>query len=309
MTSVLKTGVWLRSLGVITFQGGRGTVDPLWKIYSSLSKVSPCKLTQLSDLQIFFLILKTYSSSSSSSRTSTPPWAHTYVSTSLNSDNGVSGAIQVQKLLESPSAHHQSWELELLNVVQWQFLENHLCTAGVVSIARVCWSQYTLPSPLLLACASKKWRDTIHELLHEMKWNVTDFSSRRREMKFMKYICVSWILLYLFHEISWDFMDKKGCRHGREASERMRKRVGPSLGCVSPRLVGLLTLEWGFGSSKTFVGHWFSLLFWPARVTQVPRDLIFRIHTNYKLAQAQRLESQRVCNKGFWNENHQAMKP
>jgi hypothetical protein len=27
---------------------------------------------------------------------------------------------------------------------------------GVASIACVCWSQYTLPSPLLLACVSKK---------------------------------------------------------------------------------------------------------------------------------------------------------
>jgi hypothetical protein len=40
-----------------------------------------------------------------------------------------------------------------------------LFTAGVVSIARVCLSQYTLTSPLLLKCVSKKRRDTLHELL------------------------------------------------------------------------------------------------------------------------------------------------
>jgi hypothetical protein len=31
--------------------------------------------------------------------------------------------MQAQKLVENPSAHHQPWEFELLNVVQWQFLE------------------------------------------------------------------------------------------------------------------------------------------------------------------------------------------
>ncbi len=49
------------------------------------------KVAKLSDLRIFFLISKTYSSSSSSSRTSRPPWSRIYVSTSLNSDNCVSG--------------------------------------------------------------------------------------------------------------------------------------------------------------------------------------------------------------------------
>ena len=51
-----------------------------------------------------------------------------------------------------------------------------------VATARVCWSQDTLPSPLLLACASKKWRDTIDELLHQNSSN-THFTSKWNEMK------------------------------------------------------------------------------------------------------------------------------
>jgi hypothetical protein len=65
--------------------------------------------------------------------------------------------MQTQKLLESPSAHHQSWELELLNVVQWQFLEQQKLTATALPVwPQSRWSQYTLPSPLLLARTSKK---------------------------------------------------------------------------------------------------------------------------------------------------------
>jgi hypothetical protein len=43
--------------------------------------------------------------------------------------------MQAQKLLESPSSQHQSWELELLNVVQWQFLEQQKRTASALSVS------------------------------------------------------------------------------------------------------------------------------------------------------------------------------
>jgi hypothetical protein len=42
--------------------------------------------------------------------------------------------MQEQKLLDNPSTHHQPWEFELLNVVQWQFLEQQKLTASVLSV-------------------------------------------------------------------------------------------------------------------------------------------------------------------------------
>jgi len=42
--------------------------------------------------------------------------------------------MQAQKLLTSPSAHRQSWEFELLNVVQWQFLEQQKLTASALPV-------------------------------------------------------------------------------------------------------------------------------------------------------------------------------
>jgi hypothetical protein len=69
----------------------RETVRTNQKIYWFLWKVSPSQLISRSDLDIFFLISKTYSSSSSSSTAWTPPLARTYVSAALKSDNGVSG--------------------------------------------------------------------------------------------------------------------------------------------------------------------------------------------------------------------------
>ncbi len=71
----------------------RETVRTNQKIYWFLWKVSPSQLIVRSDLDIFFLISKTYSSSSSSSRAWTPPLARTYVSAALKSDNGVSGSV------------------------------------------------------------------------------------------------------------------------------------------------------------------------------------------------------------------------
>ena len=42
--------------------------------------------------------------------------------------------MQAQELLTSPSAHRQSWELELLNVVQWKFLEQQKLTASALPV-------------------------------------------------------------------------------------------------------------------------------------------------------------------------------
>jgi hypothetical protein len=43
--------------------------------------------------------------------------------------------MKTQKVLESPSAQYQSWELELLNVVQWKFLEQQKLTASALSVS------------------------------------------------------------------------------------------------------------------------------------------------------------------------------
>jgi hypothetical protein len=48
--------------------------------------------------------------------------------------------IQTHKLLPSPSAHCQAWELEELNVVQWQLLEQQKLTGSSLPV----WPQLRL---------------------------------------------------------------------------------------------------------------------------------------------------------------------
>jgi hypothetical protein len=103
-----------------------------------------------------------------------------------------------------------------------------LCTAGVVSIVRVCWSQYTVPSPLLLAMCLQKMKrhdsrthfTRTHQILispgNEMKWNELYGLQLRMKWNEMKcdwyFIKETWNEvheMHHFHEISWDFMKQK----------------------------------------------------------------------------------------------------
>ena len=56
---------------------------------------------------------------------------------SSSEKNLPSVSIQTRKLLPSPSAQYQSWELEQLNVVQLQFLEQQNLTGSSLPV----WSQ------------------------------------------------------------------------------------------------------------------------------------------------------------------------
>jgi hypothetical protein len=139
--------------------------------------------------------------------------------------------MQAQKLLERPSVHHQSWELELLNVVQWQFLEQQKLTASALPV----WPQSRVFVGLnthfpLLSCSpvlpkNEETRFTnsfirTHQILispaNEMKWN--ELYGLQLQMKWNEMKC-DWFFIketwnevhemHLFHEISWDFMRQK----------------------------------------------------------------------------------------------------